>query len=214
MQTQRSNITRKIPLGTMPECVFQHVTLTCMKFCNKARDHKRTPTAMTATTSASDTCSNTLGTPRPMTKVILLSVATGLLYYGLYKWAIQDELKAHGERVWSGAVCIIPFVVGVAAPLLLAAFDPDVPAGFARFAGLGVAWIYIVQFRLYREINRLYVAQGWSPPLTCWWIIVPGLNLIVGLRQIHFLSEYWARLGNTPVPDPIADRLPFLSANG
>ena len=144
----------------------------------------------------------------------MLSVTTGLLYYGFYKWKIQDELKAHGEQVWSGAVCIIPFVLGVAVPLLLAAFDPDVPVRFARFAGVGIAWIYVVQFRLYREINRLYMAQGWNPPLVTWWIIVPGLNLIVGLRQIHFLSEYWARLAETAAPDPIAERLPFLSANG
>ena len=148
-----------------------------------------------------------------MTRVILLSVATGLLYYGYYKWKIQDELKAHGERVWSGAVCIIPFVLGIALPLLLAAFDPDVPAGFARFSFLGVLWIYIVQFRLYREINRLYVAQGWNPPLVSWWIVVPGFNLVVGLRQIHFLSEYWARLTDTPTPDPIAEKIPFLSNN-
>ncbi|MEO1619644.1 MAG: hypothetical protein AAFU53_01280 [Cyanobacteria bacterium J06632_3] len=166
---------------------------------------------MTATASQS-VCD--LGKPRPMTQVILLSVATGLLYYGYYKWVIQDELKAHGQRVWSGAVCLVPFVLGIAVPLLLAAFDPDVPGWFARFAFLGVVWIYIVQFRLYREINRLYVEQGWKPPLVCWWIVVPGLNLIVGLRQIHFLSEYWARLSDTAVSDPVADRIPILSGNG
>ncbi|WP_228024856.1 hypothetical protein [cf. Phormidesmis sp. LEGE 11477] len=148
-----------------------------------------------------------------MTRVILLSVLTGLLYYGYYKWVIQDELKVHDQKVWSGALCLVPFVLGIAAPLLLAVFDPDVPGWFGRFAFLGVLWIYIVQFRLYREINRLYEAQGWQAPLVSWWIIVPGLNLVVGLRQIHFLSEYWARLSDTPVSDPIAEKLPFLSAN-
>ncbi|MGD1897087.1 MAG: hypothetical protein ACFB16_09065 [Phormidesmis sp.] len=165
---------------------------------------------MTATSPSVDVM---LGKPRPMTQVILLSVATGLLYYGYYKWKIQDELKAHGQRVWSGAVCIVPFVVGVALPLLLAAFDPDVPGWFARFSFLGILWIYIVQFRLYKEINQLYAAEGWNPPLVSWWIIVPGLNLIVGLRQIHFLSEYWARLSNTPTSDPIAEKISFLSNN-
>jgi hypothetical protein len=24
-------------------------------------------------------------------------------------------------------------------------------------------------------------------------LFVPGLNLVVGLQQIHYLSEYWAR---------------------
>ena len=166
---------------------------------------------MTAT--APNALNTIQGKPRPLTQVVVRSLATGLLYYGYYKWKIQDELKAHGEQVWSGAVCIIPFVLGTALPLLLAAFDPDVPAEFARFSGLGILWIYIVQFRLYQELNRLYVSQGWKPPLVSWWIIVPGLNLIVGLRQIHFLSEYWARLTNTPTPDPLAERLPFLSKN-
>ncbi|EDX86585.1 hypothetical protein S7335_4290 [Synechococcus sp. PCC 7335] len=115
--------------------------------------------------------------------------------------------------MWSGAFCLVPFVLGIAVPLLLTVFDPDVPGWFARFACLGVLWIYIVQFRLYREINRLYIAQGWQPPLVSWWIIVPGLNLVVGLRQIHFLSEYWARLSGTSVADPIAEKLSFLSAN-
>lgn len=167
---------------------------------------------MTSTTAT--TLEPTLGKPRPMTRVILLSILTGLLYYGYYKWMIQDELKAHSQKGWSGALCLIPFVLGVAIPLLLAVFDPDVPSWFGRFALLGVLWIYIVQFRLYREINRLYIAQGWQPPLVSWWIVVPGLNLIVGLRQIHFLSEYWARLSGTPMSDPIVKRLPFLSANG
>lgn len=163
------------------------------------------------------------GTPRPLTQVILRSVASGLLYYGYYKWMIQDELKAYAERqpegegaianVWSGAVCIIPFVLGIAVPLALAQFDPDVPSWFGWLAFSGVLWIYIVQFRLYREVNRLYVAGGLNPPLVCWWIIVPGLNLIVGLRQIHFLSEYWARRLGEPVSDPVAEFLPFLSGN-
>lgn len=167
----------------------------------------------TVTSTAASTPESVLGKPRPLTRVILFSALTGLLYYGYYKWTIQDELKAHSQKVWSGAVCLVPFVLGIAVPLLLAVFDPDVPGWFGRFAFLGVLWIYIVQFRLYREINRLYIARGWQPPLVSWWIIVPGLNLVVGLRQIHFLSEYWVCLSGTSVADPIAEKLPFLSAN-
>jgi hypothetical protein len=44
-------------------------------------------------------------------------------------------------------------------------------------------------------------------------MFVPGLNLIVGLRQIHFLSEYWARKQEITVKDPVAQSLPFLSVN-
>ncbi|MEM9009167.1 MAG: hypothetical protein AAGE59_37385 [Cyanobacteria bacterium P01_F01_bin.86] len=182
----------------------------------------------TAPNSPVPTSPPTVGIPRPLTRVILLSIATGLLYYGLYKWTIQDELKAHVEstsagasardldsspRVWSGALCIIPFVVGIVLPLALAQFDPDVPSWFASLSFSGVIWIYIVQFRLYQEINRLYEAEGLKAPLVSWWIIVPGLNLIVGLRQIHFLSEYWARQSGNPAPDSVAERLPWLFGN-
>lgn len=177
-------------------------------------------TFMTVTASPTDA----IGKPRSLTRVILRSVASGLLYYGYYKWMIQDELKAYAEqhsdgdlddlRVWSGAVCIVPFVLGIVVPLALVKFDPDVPSWFGWLAFSGVLWIYIVQFRLYREVNRLYVAEGLQAPLVCWWIIIPGLNLIVGLRQIHFLSEYWARRLETAVSDPIAAFLPFLSSNG
>lgn len=161
--------------------------------------------------------------PRPLTRVILLSGVTGLLYYGYYKWMIQDELKAYveagaesedaGVQVWSGAVCLIPFVLGIVLPLALAKFDPDVPGEFAWLALSGVVWIYIVQFRLYREVNRLYALEGLNPPLVCWWIIVPGLNLVVGLRQIHFLSQYWAMKRGEAAPDKLVEWLPFLANN-
>ena len=173
---------------------------------------------MTVTASTSDRAA--LGVPRPLTRVILLSGFTGLLYYGYYKWMIQDELKAHAEaeglgiRVWSGAVCLVPFVLGIVVPLALAQFDPDVPPWFRWLSFSGVVWIYIVQFRLYREVNRLYENEGLKRPLVCWWIIVPGLNLIVGLRQIHFLSQYWARKRGEEAPDRVVEAIPFLSGNG
>jgi hypothetical protein len=50
-------------------------------------------------------------------------------------------------------------------------------------------------------------------PLVVWWMFVPGLNLIVGLRQIHFLSEYWANKQGMSVNDPLAESISFLSAN-
>jgi len=78
---------------------------------------------------------------------------------------------------------------------------------------LGIIWIYIVQFRLYRTVNQLYRQEGLKEPLVVWWIFVPGLNLIVGLRQIHFLSEYWARKQEITIKDPVAKSIPFLSAN-
>jgi hypothetical protein len=142
--------------------------------------------------------------------VLLLSGATGLAYYGWYKWVIQDELKQYTGSDWSGAVCLLPVGLGVIGPQLLRLYDPDVPGWFGWFSLLGIGWIYLVQFRLYRTVNRLYQQTGLPEPLTVWWLFVPGLNLIVGLRQIHFLSRYWAMQRGEAVSDPIADRLPLF----
>ena len=154
-----------------------------------------------------------LGKPRPLGQVILLSVATLMLYYGWYKWIIQEELRKYNGKGWSGTLCLAPFVLGVIIPQLLRIFDPDVPGWFGWFSMLGIAWIYIVQFRLYRDINELYRQAGIKEPLVVWWIFVPGLNLIVGLRQIHFLSQYWAMKQGITVNDLVADNIPFPSAN-
>lgn len=155
----------------------------------------------------------TPGEPRPLWKVIGLSVVTGLLYYGWYKWIIQEELRQYQGRGWSGSLCVLPFVLGVTLPLGLAVWDPDVPGEFAWLSLLGVAWIYIVQFRLYRTVNQLYREKGLPEPLVVWWIVIPGLNLWVGLRQIHFLSVYWALERGETVQDPLTHQLSFLFSN-
>jgi hypothetical protein len=93
-------------------------------------------------------------------------------------------------------------------------FDPDVPGWFGWFSCLGIAWIYIVQFKLYNTVNELYRQDDMTEPLTVWWLFIPGLNLIVGLRQIHFLSQFWARKQGISVKDNLAESIPFLSANG
>jgi hypothetical protein len=151
-----------------------------------------------------------LGLPRPLWKVVLFSLLTGLAYYGWYKWVIQDELRRYDGQSWSGAVCLLPFGLGVVVPQLLRIYDPDVPGWFGWFSLLGLVWIYIVQFRLYCTVNQLYVTAGRSAPLVVWWLLIPGLNLLVGLRQIHFLSQYWAMRRGEPQSDPLADTLPLF----
>ena len=148
--------------------------------------------------------------PRPLWKVMLFSVATGLAYYGYYKWAIQEELRSYQGEGWSGALCLLPFGIGLLLPQALRLWDPDVPGWFGWFSLLGIVWIYIVQFRLYRTVNQLYMQAKQQPPLRVWWLFIPGLNLIVGLQQIHFLSQYWAYVNQSQVTDPVAARLPIL----
>lgn len=154
-----------------------------------------------------------LGKPRPLNRVLILSVVSGLFYYGWYKYIIQEELKRYNGYGWSGTLCLAPFLLGVAVPQLLRIFDPDVPGWFGWFSLLGIVWIYIVQFRLYKTINKLYSDAGMKEPLVVWWIFVPGLNLVVGLRQIHFLSQYWADKQDIAVNDFLAKSIPFLSVN-
>ncbi|MGK7907600.1 MAG: hypothetical protein AB4040_10280 [Synechococcus sp.] len=148
--------------------------------------------------------------PRPLWRVILLSLVSGLLYYGWYKWIIQEELRSYNGGGWSGNLCLLPFVLGVTVPPLLAMFDPDVPQWFGYLSVLGVLWIYIVQFRLYRDVNALYREEGLPEPLVVWWLVIPGLNLVVGLRQIHFLSKFWERKTGKLAADPVVKKIPFV----
>ncbi|NEP53399.1 MAG: hypothetical protein F6K65_33230 [Moorea sp. SIO3C2] len=152
-----------------------------------------------------------LGKPRPLIKVILLSLATLTLYYGWYKWIIQEELRHYNNYGWSGNLCLLPFVLGVAVPQALWILDPDVPGWFGWFSLVGIVWIYIVQFRLYRTVNKLYRQEGMTEPLVVWWIFIPGLNLIVGLKQIHVLSQFWTMKQET-IPDGAIFKLESLKS--
>ena len=46
--------------------------------------------------------SQPFGQPRPLWRVILLSVVTLMLYYGWYKWIIQEELRRYNGIGCSG----------------------------------------------------------------------------------------------------------------
>ena len=108
-----------------------------------------------------------------------------------------------------------PFTYGI----LLGPFAEllHVPGGI-NWSLLGIIFIYYTQFTLYDRVNELYAQMenntNSNPPLTIWWtwpIFFP-LNLIVGLRQVHFLSEYmYAQRGITnPPSDPVVDFFPFI----
>lgn len=97
-----------------------------------------------------------------------------------------------------------------------------VPGGELLVEAAG-AWILLGQVNLYYRVNELCTESeqmkkdlGLSePPLVEWWAILPPpLDVVVvGLRQVHFLSEYWrVKRGYPKTDDIIAEKLfPFIS---
>lgn len=158
------------------------------------------------------------GVPRPLWLVILASLPTGLVWYGYYKFCIEEELLyyelSHGmePKGYGGYGTLGPFtyalLFGFVAPVL------HLPGG-SSWAALGIIYIYYTQFLLYVRVNELLQDQGKVPPLQLWWtlpIFFP-FNLIVGLRQVHALSNYWYEARNLPVPeDPVVQFFPFIGA--
>lgn len=137
---------------------------------------------------------------RPLSNVVGFSLATGLLYYGVYKFIVEEDMRSSGAGGMGGAVALFPFVAGVAAP----AFLPGAPGAACFAAGLG--WILYVQYTLHQRTNALCEAVGLGEPLELWWTFVPPLNILVGLRGIHFLS-----LVHGGGDDALADRLPWVT---
>lgn len=142
--------------------------------------------------------------PRPLNRVILFSVATGALWYGLYKYNIEEELRASTGEGLGGLGTLLPFVIGVTSPLYLPTGGPaEIGAAF------GVLWIVCIQYTLYTRINRLCEAKGMPKPLRPEWLVIPGFNLVVGLRSVHFLSV----VHGGDRADPMVERLPFLGVD-
>lgn len=160
------------------------------------------------------------GCPRPLWLVILASLPTGLLWYGYYKFAVEEELlqleldKDKTPRGFGGYGTLGPFFYGVLLGPIAAILN--LPGG-ANWSTLGIIFIYYTQFLLYDRVNELYREDRKEEPLNVWWclpIFFP-FNLIVGLRQVHFLSQYFyiKRGVNPPPNDPVADFIPFIKAD-
>jgi hypothetical protein len=108
------------------------------------------------------------GVPRPLWLVILGSVPTGLVWYGYYKFCVEEELMqmeiAEGRtpRGFGGFGTLGPFVYGcLLGPL---AFLMHLPGGL-QWTNMGIAFIYYTQFVLYDRVNQLYRDQGEEEPL-------------------------------------------------
>ena len=162
------------------------------------------------------------GISRPVSLTIAASVPTLLGWYGYYKFCVeeelfQDELKREGRVSGCGGYgTLLPFVflflIGSVThfiPVLDAISSPCIEAG-------GI-WILLGQINLYRRVNELTVEKfGGEPPLHSWWALLPPpLDVIVGLRQVHFLAKYWAAVrGDNFEKDVFADTLfPFISSD-
>ncbi len=164
------------------------------------------------------------GIPRPVWLTILGSVPTALGWYGYYKFSVEEELYQYelqnGEKVTGcgGYGTLFPFVYGVIIgfPLQLL----HIPGG-ETIVDAAALWILLGQVNLYRRVNELCdemkeeLGLGDEPPLYTWWALLPPpLDVVVGLRQVHFLSEYWrVKRGEPSDKDIVAEELfPFISS--
>ena len=113
---------------------------------------------------------------------------------------------------------LFPFVYGVIIgfPLTLL----HIPLGETILQAASI-WILLGQVNLYRRVNELcdeakdVMALPDGRVLWEWWALLPPpLDVVVGLRQVHFLSEYWRiRRGESYQKDVVAEDLfPFISA--
>ena len=158
------------------------------------------------------------GVPRPLWLVMLGSIPSGLLWYGYYKFAVEEELlemelKAGKQpQGFGGYGTLGPFTYGMLLGPIAAILH--IPGGI-NWSALGVIFIYYTQFLLYDRVNTLIEEEGiMEKPLQVWWclpIFFP-FNLIVGLRQVHVLSQYLYRQRgiNPPPNDIVADFFPFI----
>lgn len=111
----------------------------------------------------------------------------------------------------------IPIKYGVIIGFPLSFIIPSFGDFILEAAGL---WILLGQVNLYRRVNELCEESKEemgliSGPLWEWWALLPPpLDVVVGLRQVHFLSEYWRiQRGEDYEKDVIAEELfPFISA--
>jgi hypothetical protein len=154
------------------------------------------------------------GRPRPLWLVMAASLPTGLVWYGYYKFCVEEELLQHEmtkgkvPRGFGGYGTLGPFCYGLLmGPLAMLLQWP----GGLVWSSVGIVFIYYTQFLLYDRVNEMIREEGFIgyEPLPL------PFNLIVGLRQVHFLADYNYRQRGMAVPpkDPVVDFFPFIGAD-
>jgi hypothetical protein len=159
------------------------------------------------------------GLSRPVWLTIAASVPTALGWYGWYKFSVEeelfyDELRREGRTSGAGGygtLILFSWLVLLGGLGSIA----GVP-GADKLIDAGAIWILAGQVNLYRRVNELLEEQpGGSAPLHAWWAVLPPpLDVVVGLRQVHFLARYWSEVrGETWQTDKVAEELfPFISS--
>lgn len=135
-----------------------------------------------------------------------------------YKFSTEEELfweelRTTGRATGCGGYgTLFPFVYAF---LLGGAGQLAGVHGAETLVEAGGAWILAGQVNLYRRVNELCVEAGEEEPLHAWWALLPPpLDVIVGLRQLHFLAKRnAAERGEAWEGDAVAERLfPFISS--
>jgi len=157
------------------------------------------------------------GIPRPVWLVILGCFPTVFNWYGLYKFNVEEELYYYElERTGRVTTCggygtLVPFIYGVFIGLPL--LQLDIPGG-QFILEAAVIWLLLGQINQYRRVNELcqearlvLELEGDGRMLYEWWAALPPpFNVLVALRSIYFLSEYWRVVrGELPATDYIAE---------
>jgi hypothetical protein len=72
----------------------------------------------------------------------------------------------------------------------------------------------LVSFPVCKPFSSSIPEIGDEPLYTWWALLPPPLDVVVGLRQVHFLSEFWRITRNEePQKDIVAQELfPFISS--
>lgn len=160
-----------------------------------------------------------LGMPRWQRAFLMLNSWAAIGWYLYYKYLIENELRERTGDGFGGAAVVAPFALGltagVAGELLSGSLERSLLGELDAYSGCfwaGFAWIYLCQFLLYVRVNRLYKERGDEAPLSVWGLLLPGYNLVTGIRQIHFLARFDAEArGEEPLADPFCAEFPFTT---
>ena len=75
--------------------------------------------------------------------------------------------------------------------------------------------VYFLSVSSHGDIVFLICRFGDVGPVHAWWALLPPpIDVVVGLRQVHFLAKYWADVrGESLEKDVVAEELfPFISS--